>query len=30
MRKTEMKELSALRRTRCPLKSGLSVRLKQE
>jgi len=26
MRKREMKELSALRRTRCPVKSGIGVR----
>ena len=30
MRKREMKELSALRRTECPVKSGLSVRLNQD
>ena len=30
MRKREMKELSVLRRTECPDKSGLGVRINQD
>ena len=30
MRKREMKKLSALLRTECPVKSGLGVRFKQD